>query len=220
MGPGTSRFPIKENPKVFLKKHLSKQAYEKLEKFQKILRKWNRGTQLVSKSTLDFMWSRHILDSAQLYPLIAGRDKNFVIDIGTGGGFPGIVLACISSELAPNNFFFLVEANSFKASFLTSVSRQLDLRTFSSFARMENLENQFSANFITARAVTRLDTLLEWSEKHLARNGKALFLKGKSVAREIEEAQVKWQFDYTRLPSWTSKDGVVLVVENIRKKKQ
>ncbi|MCY4186006.1 MAG: 16S rRNA (guanine(527)-N(7))-methyltransferase RsmG [Rhodobacteraceae bacterium] len=218
MGPGISRLPIKENPKVFLKKHLSHRTFEKLDEFQNLLRKWNRGTQLVSKSTLDFMWSRHILDSAQLFPLISDREDNFFIDIGTGGGFPGIVLACISSELAPCNFFYLVESNAFKASFLTSVSNKLGLKTFSSYARIEKLEQQFSANFITARAVARLDTLLEWSERHLSKNGKALFLKGKSVDREIKEAQVRWQFDYTKLPSWTSKDGVVLVVENIRKK--
>lgn len=218
MGPGTSRFPIKENPKVFLKKHLSQKTFEKLDEFQKQLRKWNRGTQLVSKSTLDFMWSRHILDSAQLYPLISKGDNNSVVDIGTGGGFPGIVLACIASDLAPKDFFYLVEPNTFKSTFLRVVSNKLGLHTFPPFTRIENMRFPDGVDFITARAVARLNILLEWSEKHLKKEGKGLFLKGKSVDREIQEALREWQFDYTKLPSWTSKDGTVLVVENIRKK--
>ena len=213
--PEALKVPINDDPKSFLKKHLSEETFGKLVQFHDLLFKWNKKKQLVSNTTLDSLWLRHFLDSAQLYPLYPDKTRYKWLDIGTGGGFPGLVLACMASEFAPENEFFLVESNSYKAEFLRHVSLKLDLNVVVVRSRVEDLEPQ-KANIISARAVASLDSLLQWSGKHLVSQGMALFLKGRTVNRELSEALEKRNFSYTKIPSWTTRTGTVLVVKEIQ----
>ena len=215
MDPGVEKFSISGDPKSFLQRHLAGETFGKLTQYHDHLLKWNRKKQLVSNATLDSLWLRHFVDSAQLYPLYPDRERYKWLDIGSGGGFPGLVLAIIASEFAPENEFVLVESNSYKAEFLRHVSLKLGLNVVVHQSRIEDLTPQ-RANIVSARAVANLATLLQWSGKHLEKDGKALLLKGRSVEGEIHEAQASWKFNYTKLPSWTTKSGTVLIVDNIR----
>ncbi|MCY3726353.1 MAG: 16S rRNA (guanine(527)-N(7))-methyltransferase RsmG [Rhodobacteraceae bacterium] len=209
--------PIREDPRSFLKQHLSPVTFDKLNQYHDLLVKWNKRKQLVSITTLESLWLRHFLDSAQLYSLYPDGIRYKWMDIGSGGGFPGLVLACIASEYAPENEFVLVESNNYKAEFLKHVALKLGLNAIVQRSRVEDLTPQ-NANIVSARAVTTLTTLIQWSEKHLAEDGKALFLKGKNVSNELLEAFEEWDFDHAKKASWTDQTGSVLIVENIRKK--
>lgn len=215
MGPERLDFSASSGPKSFLQKHLSGETFDKLAQYHDLLLKWNRKKQLVSNATLDSLWLRHFIDSAQLYPLYPDSKRYKWLDIGSGGGFPGLVLASIASEFAPENEFVLVESNGYKAEFLRHVSRKLGLNVVVHRARVEDLEPQ-KANIVSARAVASLATLLPWAGIHLDEQGKVLFLKGQYVDSEIHEALQSWKFNYAKLPSWTTKSGSVLIVDNIR----
>ncbi len=206
------KVPISQEPRTFLQKHLPEQTFDKLVQYCDLLHKWNKRKQLVAKGTLEVLWLRHVLDSAQLYPLYPDRPKYKWLDIGSGGGFPGLVLACIATGFASDNEFILVESNGYKAEFLRHVTRNLGLNCVVMQSREEDLRPQ-KADVVSARAVANLGTLLQWSEKHLAKKGKGIFLKGNMIDQEIEEASLSERFNFTRVPSWTNKSGTILIAE-------
>ena len=214
--PEVQKYSASGTPKYFLHEHLPEEICDKLTQYHDLLLKWNRNKQIVSNKTLDSLWLRHFIDSAQLYPLYEDRKKYRWLDIGSGGGFPGLVLATIASEFAPENEFILVESNSYKAEFLRHVARKLGLNAIVHNARVEHLEPQ-EANIVSARAVASLKTLLKWTEIHLAKHGRGFFLKGSSLPQELQEAKLSRKFRYTQLQSWTTKSGIVLLVDEIRK---
>ena len=192
---------------------VSRETLERLEKYTELLIRWNQRINLVAKSTIADVWSRHILDSAQIFD-IPKRTIHHWADLGSGGGFPGMVVAILASENDNPFLVSLVESDIRKAVFLKTVVRELGLAAHVLTARIEDLE-PLNADVISARALADLPQLFEYSEKHLAEGGCVVFPKGKNWRSEVERAQRKWNFDYQIDKSKTSEGSVILCASGV-----
>ncbi|MEN8837851.1 MAG: 16S rRNA (guanine(527)-N(7))-methyltransferase RsmG [Celeribacter marinus] len=193
--------------------NVSRETLQRLEHYDSLLKKWNPVINLVSKGTLDHTWSRHFLDSAQVFRSVDNLNGHWV-DLGSGGGFPGVVCAIIAAEIAPEVRFTLIEADQRKSTFLRTVLREVDVKAQILSERVENTTPQ-SANILTARALSSLKNLLEFSARHLADGGSAIFPKGASFRAEIEEAKKSWAFSHVEYPSVTDENAVIIKVGDI-----
>jgi len=193
---------------------VSRETMERLELFASELAKWNQKINLVSPATIPELWTRHILDSAQLYPLIDQKTAE-ICDIGTGGGFPGLILAILAKETYPDAKVAMMESDKRKCAFLQTISGRLGLKTEVLATRIEKADPQ-NADIMTSRALASLSQLLSFAHQHLSPDGRALFLKGAKVDAEIEEALASWQFDLQKRRSETSAEAVVLEISNLR----
>ena len=194
---------------------VSRETMERLERYAELLIKWNPKINLVSKSTIGDLWARHILDSAQIFE-IPERPIRSWIDLGSGGGFPGLVVAVFAQEKEPRFEITLVESDVRKCAFLRNVARELDLKVQIKNDRIENLSS-LHADIVSARALADLSTLLDLSEKHIAPEAKLLLMKGKNWRSELEKAQSKWNFDYQIVRSRTSEGSVILCVSGVHR---
>ena len=185
---------------------------ERLELYLGLICKWNQAVNLVGNSTLEGGWERHILDSAQLLPLILSAGKQpTVLDIGSGAGLPGLALAILGGcEVT------LVEANARKCRFLEEVSSQTQAAVDIICARVEEV-NPWMSDFVVSRAVAPLSQLLEYSAPFCGPESQCLFLKGKDTENEIKQARALWNFGVDIFPSKTSCQGTVIRVQHIRK---
>ncbi|WP_240611041.1 16S rRNA (guanine(527)-N(7))-methyltransferase RsmG [Oceaniglobus ichthyenteri] len=193
--------------------YVSRETYSDLCAFEDTIRKWNRQINLVSSNTLDEIWTRHFIDSLQLLPHIPGEARQ-VLDIGSGGGFPGIPLALAMKQHGAE--FSFVESDQRKCEFLRTVSRVTNIHPKIINQRIENLEPQ-SVDVLTARALAPLGDLLGFAHRHLAPTGIALFLKGARLEDEMKEAQNVWQFSATTHSSITAPDATILCIGDIRR---
>ncbi|MFD1913646.1 16S rRNA (guanine(527)-N(7))-methyltransferase RsmG [Halodurantibacterium flavum] len=192
---------------------VSRETIERLEAFEALLRRWNAAINLVSKTTLDDVWTRHFLDSAQVAAL--SSSASHWADLGSGGGFPGLVVAVIYKEKSPETRFSLVESDARKSAFLATVIRDLDLKAQVIAKRIEATE-PLRADVVSARALAPLATLCGYAARHLADGGRAVFLKGANHREEIAEARKLWQFECQLHPSVSDPTGVILCIENIQ----
>ena len=191
---------------------VSRETIARLQALTDMLSKWNKAVNLVSKTTIEQAWHRHILDSAQIFQY--GRGASHWADIGSGGGFPGLVVAILADELAPNMRVTLVESDQRKAAFLRTTANALGLKTFVLTDRAEAISS-LSADILSARALAPLSVLCGIAKRHLADGGAGVFLKGKTSAAEVVEAKKDWQFDYDTHPSATDPLAVILVLKGI-----
>ncbi len=189
---------------------VSRETIEKYELYLLELQKWNRALSLVQKSTLAEFWTRHVLDSLQILQYI-DKDTS-IIDIGAGAGFPGMVLAIAG---VPN--ITLCESNRKKCIFLEEIKRITQSQVDVHNGRVEAIHDK-SFDLIISRACSSISQLLEYGA-FVSRETNARFLlhKGISFPDEIQEAQKKWTFDWLKIPSITSKDGVILDIRNVNK---
>lgn len=189
---------------------VSRETSERLETYAALLGRWNERINLVSRTSLAQLWSRHILDSAQLFALAGAQLQNWA-DLGSGGGFPGLVVAILAAESAPGLRMTLVESDGRKAAFLATAVRELGL---SVAVRQERIEARapLGAQILSARALAPLDDLLGYAVRHLAPGGRALFLKGASHGAEIAAARAHWSFELQIHPSKSGADGVILEI--------
>lgn len=194
---------------------VSRETINALEKFAELLEKWNRSINLVSKTTIPDIWNRHIVDSAQLLALELPEKPEW-LDIGSGGGLPGIVVAVILRETHPNAFVTLVESDQRKAAFLRTAASTLDLTLAIKAERVETLVPA-SADILSARALMSLDGLLALGQRHLKPDGRLFLLKGRSYQEEISAAQKHWKFDVVARPSITDNEAKVLEIRNIER---
>jgi 16S rRNA (guanine527-N7)-methyltransferase len=199
---------------LFAGYHVSRETYEALKAFGELVEKWNRAINLVSKSTVEDLWSRHIIDSAQLFPLIEPGVRHWV-DVGSGGGFPGIVVAVLAKGLSPDLRFTLVEVDQRKAAFLREACRKLGLEAVVLSERIEDIA-PLGADVLSARALAPLSGLMKIADLHMAPGGTGLFLKGGQYEAEIEAARMDWTFDITAIPSVTGSESAVLQVTRIK----
>ena len=169
---------------------------------------------LVSRSTLDDLWSRHIVDSAQLFELAPVTAKHWV-DLGSGGGFPGLVIAILAKELRPELEVVLVESDQRKCAFLRTVSRETNCGAVVHSKRVEEIE-PLGADVLSARALADLNLLLEFSTRHLGSNGICLFPKGLTWEKEVKFARESWQFEEQVIKSETHDDAVILRIDEIK----
>jgi len=182
----------------------------KLKQYEGLLRTWQQKINLVSSSTLPDLWERHFQDSLQLLPYIPEEAKS-LIDLGSGAGFPGLVLAiALSGKIKVT----LIESDLRKCLFLENVSRETFLDITIVQERIESIKESMTADVITARALAPLPLLLEYALPLMKEDSTALFLKGESVQKEIGEAQKKWEFDLEFFPSLTDSRASVLKVKH------
>lgn len=192
--------------------NVSRETTVKLEDFCSLLLKWNQRINLVSKGSEGNIWSRHILDSMQVYAL--GGDGLHWADLGSGGGLPGIVLAIIAMEHHSNRHFTLVESDGRKCAFLGEAARQAGARVRVINQRIESFPS-LNADILSARALTSLDGLLGFTQRHRATHGISLFPKGAQYHEEIADARKSWHFEPTVHRSSIDPHGVILEIRNV-----
>lgn len=195
---------------------VSRETLEKMNSYHRLLLKWNSSINLISGNlTDDMVWRRHFLDSAQILGLVATKMGHWV-DIGSGGGFPGLVVATLATEKAPDLKFTLIESDVRKATFLRTVARELGIPAEVIVNRAEK-QPSLAADVLSARALAPLSRLLPYAERHLRAGGEALFMKGARYRQEIEEALENWRFRIHEYPSITHGEAVILKLGDIRR---
>lgn len=181
---------------------------EKLDRYEAMLRRWQRAINLVSASTLDQVWRRHFLDSAQLFGLLP-HPACSVLDIGTGAGFPGLVLAMLGARDV-----HLVDSDTRKCGFVSQVARETGTRVSVHPVRIEALRaGRFDV--VTARACAPLDRLIALAQPHVHADTVCLFPKGQSVARELDTIAVGTRLRVSTIPSLSSPGGTVVRMEGL-----
>lgn len=194
---------------------ISDKVFERLEQYIARLSEWQKKTNLIAPSTLDDVWNRHVADSLQCLALMP--DERCWLDLGSGGGFPGMVIAAALADI-PEATVTLVESNHKKTAFLRQVSRQMGARTNVITSRIEDYD--CGTNFpgvVTARALTSLTNLLRLSEPWLVSGAAALFHKGRDYQAELEECNGVWAFDLVNHQSKILPDSVVLEIRNLKR---
>jgi len=192
--------------------NVSRETIARLEDFCALLLKWNQRINLISKSNEGDIWPRHVADSMQLYSL--GGDADQWADLGSGGGFPGIVLAIIAKEYHPERRFSLVESDGRKCAFLREAARNADANVIVINQRIEDTP-PLNADILSARALTSLDGLLGFTTLHRNENGVSLFPKGIRYQQEMTDAQKSWHFEPTIHQSSTDPQGVIVEIRNV-----
>ena len=187
---------------------VSRETLDRLRVYATLLEKWNPKINLVAKSTIADVWNRHMADSAQLWALAPIEAKTW-LDIGSGAGFPGLVIAAIAAEKSPELKVTLVESDQRKSVFLRTAARAMGLSVQVITDRIETLAPQ-NADILSARALSSLTQLLEFAEKHRKHGGVCLFPKGARVDSELTESSTCWHMSYETFPSVTDTDAVIL----------
>ena len=238
---------------------VSRETIARLDRFVELLLSWQPKTNLISRSTISSLWTRHVADSLQLLQLVdllppaAGTsspgwsrrsrsarhsacyrdgqdepghdavghagDGSVWLDLGSGAGFPGVVIACALAD-APGTRVHLVESNMKKASFLREVVRETRVPAVVHPARIETMASTLddAADYVTARAVAPLPELFEMMAPFLKKGAKALLLKGQDLDRELTNATKNWNIEANSVPSKTSETGRILIVHALSKR--
>ncbi len=195
--------------------NVSRETMDNLQTLVSLLKKWNKTINLVGKSTIEQIWARHILDSAQMWQHRPHNLETWV-DLGSGGGFPGLVVAILAKADASSAVFHLIESDARKCAFLRNVSRETSINTKIHVCRIESAES-ISADVVSARALASVDVLFDYSQKFLSKNAYCLFLKGQSCATEVENARDSWQFQSETTKSLSDSHGAILKAWNIKR---
>ncbi|ARP62731.1 16S rRNA (guanine(527)-N(7))-methyltransferase [Mesorhizobium sp. WSM1497] len=193
---------------------VSRETFDRLVAFEQMFQKWNRSINLVAQSTSGDVWQRHILDSAQLARIEPQATR--WVDIGSGGGFPGLVMAFLLAERHAASID-LIESNRKKASFLQTVVGQFSLPARVVARRIDDSHALVSTpQIVTVRALAPLSTLLDLSAPWLISGARGLFHKGRDYRTEVQESVHRWSFDLVEHPSVTDAGGVILELSNLR----
>lgn len=188
--------------------NVSRETFEKIEAYAAMLREESQRQNLVSAATLDDLWERHILDSAQLVGFEPRSGASWA-DIGSGAGLPGIVIACLVAGPVT-----LIEPRRLRAEFLHRVCESLKLNASVFLGKAERAEGSYDV--ITARAVTNLSNLLKISAHLSTRNSRWVLPKGRNAERELVEAQQAWQGAFHVERSATDPESRIIVGTGVR----
>ena len=193
---------------------VSRETEERLDRFVEVLLLWQRRLNLIAPSTLREIWTRHIADSLQLLPL-APQARTWV-DLGSGGGFPGVVLACALSG-DTKAAIHLVESNGKKAAFLREAVRVTGAPAAVHAIRVQNFGKNCAepVEVVTARALAPLKTLCDQAFPLISRGAVGLFPKGQDVDAELTEAAKYWRVEASKVPSKTSPEGSIVVIRGL-----
>lgn len=197
---------------IFDESSVSRETLVRLQSHIDMLKRWNPAINLISKSTEKDVWMRHVIDSAQLFPHASLGDA--WIDLGAGGGFPGMVIAILGKEWRPNLRVTLIESDQRKAVFLREVARKTETSVTVLAERSEALA-PLAANTLSARAFAPLINLMPHVERHLAKSGTALLQKGANHREEVAEARKSWEFTWQAVPSQTDSQAVILKIQGV-----
>jgi 16S rRNA (guanine527-N7)-methyltransferase len=194
--------------------NVSRETVNQLDALVATLERWQKAINLVGRATLSEVWSRHVLDSAQAAKLVPS-DARSLIDLGSGGGFPGLVLAA----LRPGLDVTLVESDARKCAFLGEAARRMALeRPPKILVQRIEAGAPARADIVTARALAPLGQLLAWAEPYRSDTAICLFHKGKGWQVELTEAQKDWEIDAQPFPSVTDRDAILLRIGRYRPK--
>ena len=187
----------------------------RLEAYRTLLIAWQARMNLVAASTLPDFWQRHVADSAQLATLVVAERQTVWLDIGSGAGFPALVLAL----LAPGTFH-LVEARAKKCEFLAAAAAVLGVapRVVVHRDRIENLPS-FPVDVVTARATASLTQLFDWGGR-FASTARWLLPKGRTAMSEVATAQASFVFQHALIPSRTDPNGRIVVAHSVRRRRR
>lgn len=194
---------------------VSRETMERLEIFAATLTKWNPKINLVSKRSLEELWSRHILDSMQVYSAVDGNAGAW-LDIGSGGGLPGVIVGILSMEQDRIGTVRLMESDQRKCAFLRNVARECGVPLTVTCERIEQATPE-RADVLSARALADLSDLLLFSERHLKNGGTAVFPKGVSWKKEVDNALKQWRFEWEAITSLTEPEAVILKIRGVER---
>lgn len=194
---------------------VSRETSDRLDSFVETLARWQKTINLVSRATLDEVWIRHILDSAQIVPLIP-QSAQTLADLGSGAGLPGLVIAA----LMPHLHITLVESDARKAAFLGEAARRMGLPKVPTVkvGRIESVPS-LEPDVITARALAPLSQLMAWAARHKADTTICLFHKGKGWPAELTEAKKEWDISCQATGSSTDLDSVILRIAQFTRRR-
>jgi 16S rRNA (guanine527-N7)-methyltransferase len=196
---------------------VSRETESRLDKYVALLGQWQTKTNLVAPSTLPHLWTRHIADSLQLLSL--APSAKVWVDLGSGGGFPGVVLACALAE-TPDATVHLIERNAKKAAFLREALRVTGAPGMVHFSGIEDtverLEGQIDC--VTARALAPLHQLIAFAEPLVRKGAKTLFLKGQDVDVELTNATKYWNIKPNLHSSRTDGGGWIVELDQIERR--
>ncbi len=189
---------------------VSRETEARLDRLVAQIVRWQAVKNLVAREALAQLWSRHVVDSLQLVSL--AEQPRLWLDLGSGGGFPGLVVAAVLAERDTACIVHLVESNARKCAFLREAARLMSLRVEIHAGRIEQIAPAFAgrADVVSARALASLPQLIGWTEKLLTTGAVGLFPKGRDVARELTETAKYWRLEYTRYNSLTDPEGCIL----------
>jgi 16S rRNA (guanine527-N7)-methyltransferase len=193
---------------------VSRETEERLGRFVDLLLAWQKTTHLVSPASIPKLWTRHVADSLQLLDL--APNARLWVDLGSGGGFPGLVLACALAE-KPGALVHLVESNNRKAAFLREAVRITGAPAVVQAMRIEKFVANFAAlpDVVTARALLPFKSLMNHIFSLLSRGALGLFPKGQDVGVELTHAAKYWNIDYNLVPSRTDSLARIVVVRGL-----
>lgn len=194
---------------------VSRETMNRLSEYEGLIRKWTKVINLVAASTIDHIWTRHFTESAQMFE-VANQKSGLWLDMGSGGGFPGAVVAIFANELAPELRVTCIESDIRKCEFLRTVARTTGVKLSVVSRRVEETPPQ-NAEVVSARALSNLERLLEYSNRHLAPGGCAVYLKGETWKQEVEDARGFWTFDLEMTTSLTNVGSALLKLRNIER---
>lgn len=195
---------------------VSRETFDRFAALEALFSKWAARINLAAPSTLNDIWRRHIVDSAQIFP--HASDARKWVDLGSGGGFPGLVIAILLQERTGSSID-LVESNSKKGAFLQTVTRQLELPATIHTGRIEDVLPALGPReIVTARALAPLPLLLELAAPLLLAGTRGLFHKGRDYRREVKESSERWNFDLVEHASVVEADSVILDISNVRRR--
>lgn len=192
---------------------VSRETQEKLEMFAALVLKWTNKINLIAAQSEVDIWQRHIVDSIQVFEHAPRAWKTWV-DLGSGGGFPGAVIAILDPDKRPVT---LVESDQRKSLFLNTARRELGLNVTVLNQRIEKV-TESGFDVVTARALAPLDTLLGYAQSLMSAQGVALFPKGRRYEDELSVARMNWDFELDQLQSITSEDSRILRIARIAKR--
>jgi len=195
---------------------VSRETVERLQHFQDLVVKWTPRINLIAPASLPDLWQRHIADSAQLTPFVPEGAAHWV-DIGSGGGFPGIVMAVVLGDLQFDTRFTLIESDQRKSVFLRTAVRELSLPVTVLADRIDAAPPQ-AADVVSARALAPLVDLLPLVTRHLSPGGTALLHKGRNARKEVASASALWRFALEDHPSITDPQARILAMKGMSRR--
>lgn len=193
---------------------VSRETLARLDRLEALLIRWSGAINLVARETLSDVWTRHILDSAQIWALRPASARLWA-DLGSGGGFPGLVIAALAAEQAPEMAVALVESDRRKCAFLRTAAAEMGLRPEIHPERIEALA-PLCADIVSARALAPLPVLWPLVRRHLDAGGVAHLPKGARAGAELAEALALWPLAVQKTPSWTDAEAVILSIRESR----
>lgn len=191
--------------------NVSRETEDLFEAYALLLERWNQKINLVSSSTMEGVWERHFLDSAQIWQL--GLHSGKWVDVGSGGGFPGLVIAILGRKCTNFNVT-LVESDGRKSAFLRTAARELGVQAEIITGRVEEIP-PLKADTLSARALAPLSLLLQFVERHRKTEGQAILLKGEKADQEIADALEAWRFDCQKHRSLTDANSSILTIGKV-----